>query len=103
MAVIAAAGITAGATLLGAGIQLWANEAASKEALRENRRAEGLRIKFAGEETEREERRFEKKFKLNQSAQNFNMMDTMLKNTQSMFQSNRENTQMMAKFNRSRQ
>ena len=103
MAIVTAAIIGGSATLIGAGAQIWANNAAASEALEENRRAESLRIKFAGEETEREERRFQEKFSFEKAGQNFDMMDTMLQNTEKMFQSNRSNTAMMAKFNRSRQ
>lgn len=102
MPVVTAGAITAGATLLGAGIQVWANSAAQQEALRENRRAEKLRIKFAKEETEREERRFQKEYDLKKDGQNFNMMDSIIKNTQSMFMNNRAYSQQIANFSRSR-
>ena len=102
MAAIWGAVIAAGASLTGAGIQAWSSLYAGDKALDEHRRAEKLRIKFAKEESKREEERFRRTHQLQTESQNFNATQTVLNNIQGMFQSNRALTRQMMNFNRSR-
>jgi hypothetical protein len=101
--VTTAALIVGGASLIGSGVSLWANSSAQSAALKEHRRAERLRVKFAKEESEREERRFSRTHALQKQGQNFNMIQSILNGTKSMFESNRANTHQIMSFNRSRQ
>lgn len=98
MAAIIGAGVITGAANLGAaGIGAWMSVSAQRDAMREHRRAEALRIKFAGEETEREVasdmRRHgleSRQVKLNERTQNFNEVQAILDNITSMHNSNSE-------------
>jgi hypothetical protein len=101
-AIIAAAGIGAGTTLVSTGVQLWFNNRAQQEARKEHKRSEALQIKFAERETRREESRFKKQFGLQQAGQNFEMTQRIMQNLRNMFESNRANSQQMMSFNRRR-
>ena len=97
-----AAGIIGGSSLLSAGMQAWFNSSAQDAALRESRRSEKLRIKFAKEETEREEKRFNRTFGFQQAGQNFNMNQQINQNLMTMFESNREASMRISNHRRSR-
>ena len=95
--------IVAGGALVGAGVTTWANLYASSQARREARRTEALNIKFAEEETGREESRFNRGLKLQQDDANFKRTQSVIDNITTMFQNNRQMTNQMMTHNRSRQ
>ena len=97
-----AAGVIGGASLLGAGMQAWFNSSAQDAAHRESRRSDKLRIKFAEEETERQEKRFDRTHGLQQAGQNFNMNQQINQNLMNMFESNREASMRIANHRRQR-
>jgi len=96
MAVLIGAGITAAAALIGTGVSIWSQSRALKQAQKEAKRTERLNIKFAEEESVREERRFARTMKLEEEAletqqagQRFNQTQTILGNLTNMLNSNR--------------
>ncbi len=105
MPIIAAAtgaGIAGVTGLVGTGVSLWYQNRAQAEAKKEHSRTEALNIKFAKEETKREDERFKKNFGLSQSTQNFNASQAILGNIQNLFESNRKGTNEMMTYNRTR-
>ena len=67
MGVVAAAAVTGGFTLGSAFVQYYFSEQARKEAKKEARRSEELQIKFAKEETAREQEKFDETMELRKS------------------------------------
>ena len=65
---ILAAGIIGGASLLGTGIMAYMSSSAASDQQKENRRTEALRIKFSGEESAREESRFQRTLKFDKES-----------------------------------
>lgn len=109
-AILGGAAITAGGALVSAGIQAWFNNQAQEDALKEARRTEKLNIKFAEEQTKRDERRFARGFKLQEenldlkkSQANINTTQSILSNMQGLMQSNRATSMQIGNYNRGRQ
>lgn len=101
MAIAAAAvgaGIASGTTLLSGGLQWYLAESAQRDALRESRRAEKLRIAFAEKENKRLQGNFsremglqEKRFDFDKNQQRFQNTAEILNRISEMHNSNLDN------------
>lgn len=97
---IMAAGIVAGGSLLAGGLSAWLAHSAQGDALKESRRAEGLRIKFANEENSRQESQFSRTASqnkevigLNKRKESFDQMQGILDNINGMHRENQSQFQ----------
>jgi len=102
MAALAAGAVVGGIGLIGTGITSWMSSRSEAKAREEHQRAQALQIKFAEEETKREEVHRARTHQLAKAGQNFNMMDSIVKNTQNMFMSNRAVTDNIIKYQKAR-